>query len=80
MEWYQSEEILQRFVFLKYTNHSWIKSMLEVLHPKLNLERVKLAYPALEMVLFQGPKQDLELIEQFIRHLDQYEDSSVMES
>ncbi len=80
LEWYQSEEILQRFVFLKHTNPSWIKSMLEGLHPNLNLERVMLSYPAPETVLLQGPKQDLELIEELIRHLDQYEDSSEIES
>ena len=62
-EWYQPEEILERFVFLKHTNPSRIKSMLEGLHPNLNLESVELSYPAPETILLQGPNQDLELIE-----------------
>ena len=44
--------------------------MLEGLHPNLNLERVMLSYTAPETVLFHGPKTDLELIEELIRHLD----------
>ena len=57
-----------------------MESAIKELHPNLNLERVKLSFPEADTVLLNGPKQDLELAEELIRHLDRSEGSSDMKS
>ena len=46
----------------------------------MNLNRVKLSFPGADTILLNGPKQDLELAEELIRHLDRSEGSSDMKS
>ena len=55
-------------------------SAIKELHPNLNLKRVKLSFPGAYTVLLKGPKQDLELAEELIRHLNRSEGSSDMKS
>ena len=80
LEWFQPDEMLQRFIFLENVSSSQVESNLKELHPNLNLERVKLSFPGADTVLLKGQKQDLELDEDLIRHLDRSEGSSDMKS
>ena len=80
LEWFQPDEMLQRFIFLENVSSTQVESNLKELHPNLNLERVKLSFPGADTVLLKGPKQDLELAEELIRHLDRSEGSSEMKS
>ena len=80
LEWFQSDEMLQRFIFLENVSSTQVESAIKELHPNLNLKRVKLSFPGAYTVLLKGPKQDLELAEELIRHLDQSEGSSDMKS
>ncbi len=80
LEWFQPDEMLQRFIFLENVSSTQLESAIKELHPNLNLKRVKLSFPGADTVLINGPKQDLELIEEFIRHLDRFEGSSDMKS
>ena len=72
--------MLQRFIFLKNVSSTQVESAVKELHPNLNLKRVKLSFPGADTVLLKGPKQDLELAEELIRHLDWSEGSSEMKS
>ena len=72
--------MLQRFIFLENVSSTQVESAVKELHPNLNLKRVKLSFPGADTVLLKGPKQDLELAEELIRHLDRSEGSSEMKS
>ena len=72
--------MLQRFIFLENVSSTQVESAIKELHPNLNLKRVKLSFPGADTVLLQGPKQDLELAEELIRHLNRSEGSSDMKS
>ena len=80
LEWFQPDEMLQRFIFLENVTSTQLESAIKELHPNLNLKRVKLSFPGADTVLLKGPKQDLELAEELIRHLDRSEGSSDMKS
>ena len=80
LEWFQPDEMLQRFIFLENVSSTQVESAVKELHPNLNLKRVKLSFPGADTVLLKGPKQDLELAEELIRHLDRSEGSSDMKS
>ena len=80
LEWFQPDEMLQRFIFLENVSSTQLESAIKELHPNLNLKRVKLSFPGADTVLLKGPKQDLELAEELIRHLDRSEGSSDMKS
>ena len=80
LEWFQPDEMLQRFIFLENVSSTQVESAIKELHPNLNLKRVNLSYPGADTVLLNGPKQDLELAEELIRHLDRSEGSSDMKS
>ena len=80
LEWFQPDEMLQRFIFLENVSSIQVESAIKELHPNLNLKRVKLSFPGADTVLLNGPKQDLELAEELIRHLDRSEGSSDMKS
>ena len=80
LEWFQPDEMLQRFIFLENVSSTQVESAIKELHPNLNLKRVKLSFPGADTVLLNGPKQDLELAEELIRHLDRSEGSSDMKS
>ena len=72
--------MLQRFIFLENVSSTQVESAIKELHPNLNLKRVKLSFPGADNFLLNGPKQDLELAEELIRHLDRSEGSSDMKS
>ena len=72
--------MLQRFIFLENVSPTQVESAIKELHSNLNLKRRKLSFPGAYTVLLKGPKQDLELIEELIRHLDRFEGSSDMKS
>ena len=58
--------MLHRFIFLENVSSIQVESAIKELHPNLNLKRVKLSFPGADTVLINGPKQDLELIEELI--------------
>ena len=80
LEWFQPDEMMQRFIFLENVSSTQMESAIKELHPNLNLKRVKRSFPGADTVLMNGPKQDLELAEELIRHLDRSEGSSDMKS
>ena len=80
LEWFQPNEMLQRFIILENVSSTQVESDIKELHPNLNLKRVKLSFPGADTVLLNGPKQDLELAEELIRHLDRSEGSSDVKS
>ena len=80
LERFQTDEMLQRFIFLENLSSTQLESAIKELHPNLNLKRVKLSFPGADTVLLNGPKQDLEQAEELIIHLDRSEGSSDMKS
>ena len=56
LEWFQPDEMLQRFIFLENVSSTQVESAIKELHPNLNLKRVKLSFPGTDTVLLNGPK------------------------
>ena len=54
LEWFQPDEILQRFIFLENVSSTHVESAIKELHPNLNLERVKPSFPGADTVLLNG--------------------------
>ena len=54
LEWFQPDEMQQRFIFLKNVSSTQLESNLKELHPNLNLERVKLSFPRADTFLLKG--------------------------